>query len=451
MSHTESSESPRDSQTGWVMPGLDAVHAPMATPDPSGEWQYDLERASQFLQQRSRELGVSRRRLLQLLAASSTAATAGLLPRRAASQGRPPSAGPSSATIQKPTPGELFVRNGSNAEMRWESLYGRGFLVPNSLFFVRNNGPTPLIDVARWRLRVEGNGVERPLSLSYDELLAMPSVSVMRAIECAGNGRNFFEQSHGRRIEGTPWNLGGVGVAEWTGVPLAEVLQRAGVKATARDVMPIGLDAKAVQRPLPLSKAMAEDTLLVYAMNGDPLPPDHGFPLRVLVPGWVGIAHIKWVGSVQVSETPLFSEYNTRRYVLIGEDYPVDDALAAQGVRGQILTTQGVKSAFELPWNGTIEPGKRLVRGRSWSGEGAISRVQVSFDGGRQWKTARLRAPNIAQAWVRWDLDWDPQPGRYGLLARATDDRGRSQPERIPLNAEGYSYGAVVSHPIRVR
>ena len=423
----------------------------MARPDPSGEWQYDLERAGEFLRQRSQELGVSRRRLLQLLAAGSTVASAGLLPSRAAGHGGPPVAPTSTASILKPTPEAQFVRNGSNAEMRWESLYGRGYLVANSQFFVRNNGNTPLIDPAHWRLRVEGSGVTKPLSLSYDDLLAMPSISVIRAIECAGNGRNFFQQSHGRRIEGTPWNLGGIGVAEWTGVPLAEVLQRAQVKPTARDVMPIGLDAMAVQRPLPISKAMAEDTLLVYAMNGDPLPPDHGFPLRVLVPGWVGIAHIKWVGSIQVSEAPLFSEYNTRRYVLIGEDYPVDDALAAQGVRGQILSTQGVKSAFELPWNGTLERGKRLVRGRSWSGEGAISRVQVSFDGGRQWKTARMRAPNIAQAWVRWDLDWDPRPGRYGLLARATDDRGRSQPEQIPLNAEGYSHSAVVTHSIRVR
>lgn len=414
----------------------------MGPSDPSGEWAYDLERASQFLQQRSRELGVSRRRLLQLLAAGSTAAGAGLLPRRAAAS--------SGAAIQKPTPEALFVRNGSNVEMRWESLYGRGYLVANNQFFVRNNAPTPQIDPARWRLRVEGSGVQRPLSLSYDELLAMPSVSVIRAIECAGNGRNFFATSHGRPIEGTPWNLGGIGVAEWTGVPLAEVLQRAGLKPTARDVMPIGLDAKAVQRPFPISKALADDTLLVYAMNGEPLPPDHGFPVRVLVPGWVGIAHIKWVGALQVSETPLFSEYNTRRYVLIGDDYPVEAKLSANGVQGQSLTTQGVKSAFELPWDGTIPRGRRLLRGRSWSGEGAISRVVVSLDGGRQWRTARLRAPNIPQAWVRWDLDWDPAPGRHGLMARATDDRGRSQPDRIPLNAEGYSHTAVVSHPIRV-
>ena len=174
------------------------------------------------------------------------------------------------------------------------------------------------LEPATWRLHVGGSGVSRPRSFTYDEILAMPSIAVFRAIECAGNGRNFFQLSHGKKISGTPWQLGGIGVAEWTGVPLREVLERAGVKRSARDVMPEGLDQKRVKRPMPIDKAMADDTLLVYAMNGQPLPPDHGFPMRVLVPGWVGIAHIKWVGRIDVSEEPLYSEYNTQKYVLIG-------------------------------------------------------------------------------------------------------------------------------------
>jgi DMSO/TMAO reductase YedYZ molybdopterin-dependent catalytic subunit len=149
------------------------------------------------------------------------------------------------------------------------------------MFFVRNNNPTPKIDLATWQLKVEGSGVERPRSFTYDEILSMPSISVIRAIECAGNGRNFFEKSHGKKIEGTPWNLGGIGVAEWTGVPLREVLKRAGVKRTVRDVMPISLDEKKIQRPFSIDKALEEDTLLVYAMNGDVLPIDHGFPSQV--------------------------------------------------------------------------------------------------------------------------------------------------------------------------
>jgi DMSO/TMAO reductase YedYZ molybdopterin-dependent catalytic subunit len=214
--------------------------------------------------------------------------------------------------------------------------------------------------------------------------------------------------------------------------------------------MPVSLDAKKIQRPFSIDKALAEDTLLVYAMNGDVLPIDHGFPMRILVPGWVGIAHIKWVGSIQVSETPLFSEYNTKRYVLIGEDYPISEDLKTNGVMGQILTSQKVKSAFELPWDGEISSGKRLVRGRSWSGEGKITKVEVSLDEGKTWRSVRLREPNIAKAWVRWDLEWDAHPGRYGLHARATDDQGNTQPDRIPYNEEGYSYWAVMPHPLKV-
>ncbi|MDM9382574.1 molybdopterin-dependent oxidoreductase [Chlorogloeopsis sp. ULAP01] len=204
-----------------------------------------------------------------------------------------------------------------------------------------------------------------------------------------------------------------------------------------------------MQRPFSIEKALEEDTLLIYAINGDILPIDHGFPLRVLVPGWVGIAHIKWVGSIQVSQTPLFSTYNTKRYVLIGEDYPVSEDLKVQGVTGQILTTQKVKSAFELPWDREIKAGKQLIRGRSWSGEGKITKVEVSLDDGKTWRSVRLREPNIAKAWVRWDLEWNVRPGSYGLRARAIDSSGNTQPDKISWNDEGYNYWAVVTHRIK--
>jgi DMSO/TMAO reductase YedYZ molybdopterin-dependent catalytic subunit len=274
----------------------------------------------------------------------------------------------------------------------------------------------------------------------------MPSISVIRAIECAGNGRNLFQASHGKKVEGTPWNLGGIGVAEWTGVPLHEVLGRAGVKRSARDAMPEGLDSKKVSRPMSIEKAMAEDTLLVYAMNGQPLLPDHGFPVRMLLPGWVGISHVKWVGRIEVSEQALYSEYNTKKYVMIGKDYkPEAPAL------GPMLTNQNVKSAFELPWDGAISSGTHLLRGRSWSGQGRIKKVDVSTDGGDTWRPARLREPNIDMAWVRWDVDWDARPGKYRLMARATDTKGNTQPARIPFNEEGYAHWAIVSHNLTVK
>ena len=205
----------------------------------------------------------------------------------------------------KPTPPELFFHHDVCAETRWENLYGRGYLTPASLFYIRNHGPTPIIDARTWQLSVEGPGVEKPLSLSYDELLRLPSVTVTRFIECAGNGRIFFQEYQGKVAKGRPWRYGSYAVAEWTGVALHEILERAHIKPSAVDVMPTGLDAAAVERPMPVSKAMQPDTIVAYAMNGDLLPPDHGFPARVVVPGWVGINSIKWVGKIFVSEEPV--------------------------------------------------------------------------------------------------------------------------------------------------
>ena len=408
---------------------------------------YDRTRAEELTRQRAKALGISRRRLVQLLAAGTSAAGVGLRPSRqvknvALAQDNPP--------LVKEIRPEWFFQDGTNLEMRWENMDHRGYLVPNELFFVRNNNPTPRIALDNYQFAIFGDGVSHPCSFTYDELLSLPSISVIKSIECAGNGRSFYQTAYGQAPSGVQWKLGGIGVAEWTGVPLGEVLSRAGVKSTAKDVMLISVDEKKVQRPIPIEKALAEDTLLVYAMNGDIVPPDHGFPIRALVPGGVGIANIKWVGSIQVSTQPLFSLYNTEKYVLIGEDYPVAEELQQAGVLGEITTEQKPKSAFELPWSGEIASGKRLLRGRSWSAQGKIRQVEVSLDNGQTWQQARLREPNLSQVWVRWDIDWDARPGNYQLQARATDERGNRQPARIPFNQKGYLYWGVVTHSIKV-
>jgi sulfane dehydrogenase subunit SoxC len=414
----------------------------MRNEDLRDEHVYRQARTDRFIWERAKAAGVSRRRFLQALTAGAgAAAVAGMVPRTA--QAQAPS---SNDLVVKPTPPEFFNDFGSNKEMRWEVMYSRGYVVPTELFFVRDHSRTARIDAATWRLRVEGSGVTSPREFSYDEVIAMPSISVMRFLECAGNGRSFFETAYGKKAQGGQWHLGAIGVAEWTGVPLREILDRAGVKPTAHDVMPEGLDELKVRRPMPLAKAMADDTLLVYAMNGQPLLPDHGFPFRVLVPGWIGVANIKWVGRIEVSEQPLYSAWNTESYVMIGPAYP-----AAPPAKGPIITMQNVKSAFELPWNATVPAGRHLLRGRSWSSRGKIARVDVTFDLGRTFRQARLREPNIAQAWVRWDLDWDAQPGTSNLRARATDDKGNAQPAVVPWNDQGYLYGAMVSHPVTVQ
>jgi DMSO/TMAO reductase YedYZ molybdopterin-dependent catalytic subunit len=294
--------------------------------------------------------------------------------------------------IMKPLPPGKFVdyREGEakpqdttgdlayNAEMRWEAMAGKGYLTPIGSFFVRNHAPTPSIDPASWALRVEGPGVGRPLKLTHDDLSDLPQVSVVRAPECAGNGRAFFEEVHGRQAEGTPWRLGAIGVAEWTGVPLRE---RAGLKASARDVMLESLDAVRMRRPLPVEKALEDDTLLAFGMNRGLLTPDHGFPLRAVVPGWAAVASVKWLGRIHVSETPLSSPWNTDKYVLTG----------GSSGEGRIpLTSQNFKSALELPWPVRLPAGSHILCGRSWSGHGAISLVEYSVDGGL-WRGAPLR------------------------------------------------------------
>jgi DMSO/TMAO reductase YedYZ molybdopterin-dependent catalytic subunit len=407
----------------------------------SSESSYDADRFDRQLWQTARQTGLSRRNLLGLAAASAGGlAYLGLPGRMSRAQAVCPAVG-----VVKPTPPELFFTLGTNREMRWEAMRNRGYLVGNDLFFVRNHTCTPQLDTATWRLRVEGSGVRRPLDLTYNDIVSMDATSRTKFIECAGNGRSFFNTQQGTAASGTQWKLGAIGVAEWTGVPLWKVLARAGLKHTAVDVMPEGLDDEVtgqghVRRPMPLEKALHPDTLLVYAMNGHPLPPDHGFPVRMLVPGWVGIANIKWVGRIEVSEQPLFSFWNTESYRLFGEAYP-DTPL---------LSSQEVKSAFEIPFPATLPAGPQLLRGRSWSGHGSIHRVEVSVDGGSRFVRADLKSPNLSQAWVRWDVPWNPTPGNYVLKARARDSRGNLQPDAVPFNTQGYSFWAVVNHPVTV-
>jgi DMSO/TMAO reductase YedYZ molybdopterin-dependent catalytic subunit len=370
----------------------------------------------------------------------------------------PSTAAPATGPILKPLPPEYFTVFGTNAETRWEALRGEGFHTPIDRFFVRNHTATPTIDASTWRLRLFGSGLrgsptsEQPIEFSYADLRALPAHELSAFIECAGNGRSFFTAQQRQSVSGTAWKLGAVGVARWRGVRLSTVLRRAGLTAAAVDVMPAGLDNHfvadnvdlgPVRRPLPIAKAM-HDVLLAYEMNGQPLPPDHGFPVRVVVPSWVGIASIKWVGDIEVSAQPLASPWNTQYYRFFGPDHPAEGSAP--------LTRQVVKSAFELPWPATLEVGRRhLLTGRSWSGNGAVRRVEVSVDGGRSWRPARPRGGTTRTGWLRWQLPWRPrESGSYELLARATDDTGASQPDVAPYNSLGYLFGAVVRHPVTV-
>ena len=399
---------------------------------------YDIQRLGQWLTGRAR--GFSRRDLLKLSAAAGAAALAPLPSGSAAAAASP---------IVKPLPPELFTVSGTNAEMRWSAMAGQGYLVPVDRFFVRNHTSTPLIDAAGWRLRLTGAGLRHgPVELTYDDLRRLPAHTVTTPVECAGNGRSFFTTQQGQTVSGTAWGLGAIGVARWRGVRLATVLRRAGLSPAAVDVLPSGLDPNfvtggvdlgPVRRPLPLRKAL-DDVLIAYEMNGEPLPPDHGFPARLIVPHWIGIASIKWLGSIEVSDEPLFSPWNTQFYRLFGPGFPAE---------GQPFDRQVIKSAFELDRGARLTAGRPTrLRGRSWSADGAIHHVDVSTNGGRHWRRARRVGGSEGAAWQRWELDWRPAEGEHELLARATDVRGNTQPDVAVHNDLGYIFDAVVRHPV---
>ncbi|WP_250037826.1 sulfite oxidase [Paractinoplanes maris] len=398
---------------------------------------YDKLRMRQW--QDGRAYGFSRRDLLKLTA---VAGLAGALTEAAPAAA---AAGP----IVKPLPPDKFKVLGTNAETLWSSLAGVGYHVPIDRFFVRNHTSTPLIDSASWSLEVFGAGLRGgPVSFSLRDLQRLPSVTRSVTVECAGNGRSYFTSQQGQTVSGTAWGLGAVGVARWRGVRLSTVLRRAGLSSRAVDVQASGLDPNyvtgdvdlgPVRRPLPVGKAL-DDVILAYEMNGSPLPPDHGAPVRLIVPSWIGIASIKWVGRIEVSDVPLFSPWNTQFYRFFGPGFPAE---------GQPFDRQSIKSAFELDPGAVFTAGSRVrLTGRSWSAGGRVKHVQVSTDGGVSWRHAQPVGPSVDNAWQRWQLDWRPTAGAHVLQARATDVRGNSQPAEARFNTLGYLFDAVVKVPV---
>lgn len=347
--------------------------------------------------------------------------------------------------VVKPTSAEFMEDTGTGLDFGTRADRMPGHLTPNDHFFVRSHSPTPRIDAEQWSLRIDGDAVRSPVTFGYDDLWrAFPLVSVTRTIECAGNRRVLFGEQHGQRIAGTPWGRGAVSTAEWTGVRLRDLLEAAGVAADAHDVMPVALDECGARRPMPLDKAMADDTLLALAMNGEPLPPDHGFPARVVVSGWLGAASIKWVGRIEVSRKRIHVPWNTEDYVLIGPEHP-----AHGPVLGTPINELPVTSLVELDWPAHLRPEPQLVRGRSFAGEQAIASVAYSIDRG-PWHEARLTGSREAGAWTRWHFAWNPAPGEHTISIRATDDTGRTQPPHVPWNRLGYLNNQILEHPVRV-
>lgn len=332
-----------------------------------------------------------------------------------------------------------------NSEMPLESVHG--WVTPNRLFFVRNHFPEPAIDVARWRLKIEGC-VEQPMELTWKELTALPERSLFATVECAGNGRSFLKT----RAPGVQWGAGAIGHAEWTGVPLHRVLERAGLKPEAIEVLFEGADQGSESdhpelmqfaRSLPRAKALHPDTLLVYRMNGELLRPNHGFPVRLFVPGWYGVASVKWLQRIAAIDYPYRGYYQSTKYTV--------QRRGPRGLEMEVLGPMAVKAEIVRPRpESVLGLGTNRVFGVAWAGEEAVAQVEVSPDGGESWSAAHLVGPQAPYSWVLWEYLWEvAEPGPYTLLARATSTSGRVQPlDHDPLDG---GYRIHHSRPTEVR
>ena len=322
-----------------------------------------------------------------------------------------------------------------NAETPGEALDAA--VTPSANVYVRTNFGVPTLDPRAHRIELAG-AVAAPMRFGVAELDAFEQSEIIATMECAGNDRTAIRPA----VDGEPWTGGAISTVRWTGVSLRTVLERARVDPAALEVLFEGADRGHVDstpdvvsfaRSLPLADALHPDTLLATRMNGAPLPPRYGAPVRVVVPGWFGMASVKWLRRIELRTTPFTGHFQTRRYVY-------DD-----GTGSVPVTRMRVKSLIVDPAPGATMPsGKTRIRGWAWSGDGAITAVDVSAANSTEWRPARLHAPESGNAWTRWEIDLDLHGlGPTTLRSRARDAAGNIQPDRPPWNVLGYGNNAI--------
>jgi len=332
-----------------------------------------------------------------------------------------------------------------NAETPRENM--RTWITDNAVFFKRNQGQftEAPVDLSDWKLSIEGL-VEKKIGLTFEDINRLPKVEMTDTLECSGNSRSLLKD----KASGNPWTIGGVGNAVWGGVWLKDVLAPAGIKDDARHVSFAGLDKPLGSagikfiRSIPLDKAMSS-TLLAYEMNGQPLPLEHGYPLRALALGWTGASCVKWLHRIEVLEKPYegFFMDNVYRVFQKGEDPK----------SGEVVKDIQVKSIIVEPAKEQIlSAGIVPVRGAAYAGEAGIEKVEVSVDLGKTWHPAELIGPEQPYAWRHWEFLWPVNAGGdYTIMARATDTSGRRQPDTARWNALGYGNNGVREHAVTVR
>ncbi|HVC26891.1 MAG TPA: sulfite oxidase [Nitrososphaerales archaeon] len=322
-------------------------------------------------------------------------------------------------------------------------------ITPTRLFYVRSHFDVPQIDGETWQLTVGGE-VERQVHLSLKELKRLPKRTAGITMECAGNARTRMVPIP----KGTPFAYGAVGTARFTGTPLSLLLDQATPRSESDEVLFVGADKGEVEpgrvepfaRSLPLDVARKCGALLVWAMNGEALLPEHGFPLRLVVPGWYGVASVKWLTEISILRTPFEGYFQREQYVYAGER-------GGGAPEGAPVTLMRVRAVIGHPPDGmSVAIGPVEIAGTAWSGFGLISKVEVSVDNGRSWARAGLRTTLSPHVATPWRFTWHPQsPGRYALMVRAVDSAGNMQPLEPVWNEHGYGNNAVHSVRITVR
>ena len=313
-------------------------------------------------------------------------------------------------------------------------------VTPVGLHYLLIHFDVPEVDPADWRLTVRG---ERELTLDLDELKLRPRQEHTVTMECAGNGRAHLDP----RPVSQPWLLEAVGTARWGGAALRPLLEEAGIGKGAVEVLFTGLDRgidgdidQHYQRSLSIGEALQDDLLLAYEMNGQPLPPQHGFPLRLVVPGWYGMTSVKWLTEIKILDEPFTGYQQLQAYRMRQEEDEEGTPIERIAPRS-LFVPPGIPEYFTR--DRTAEPGEHVILGRAWSGYAPIAGVQFSADGGSTWDDAELEPQEERWAWRGWRFRWQAGPGEHVLCSRARDEQGNEQPVDPAWNLGGYLNNAV--------
>ena len=332
---------------------------------------------------------------------------------------------------------QLAVRNHS---MPLEALHYP--ITPIGLHYLLIHFDIPVVDAGTWELAI-GGLVKRPLRLSLDDIKSRPQTTIAVTLECAGNGRARLTP----RPMSQPWLGEAVGTAEWTGTPLGPILAEAGLREGAREVVFTGLDRgvqggidQLYERSLPLSDVQRPEVMLVHAINGQPLPPQHGFPVRLIVPGWYGMTHVKWLRSITLADAPFEGYQQARAYHYRVNDLSAGDPVTRMLPRA-LMVPPGVPDFMSRMR--FVRPGTHAIEGRAWSGLGTVTRVEFSDDGGGTWAPVELGSAISPFAWRGWRHHWKAEPGEHELCVRATDSQGNFQPDAQAWNLEGVQNNAI--------